>query len=227
MAQGLPGEVLIMATSILPHLKLAQGNRKEARRLAEECLQMVDAYPLPYIPLMVKANLTRFWMRIGDQDRIEDWLCNCGLTPNDPIRCVNEPEYITLAKALIWMGQTEDAIKLLARIHDLAHSQGRNGTRLHVLALQAMALQQSRDLDSALKALETSLRLAQPEGYVRIYVDEGKPMEELLELGRLRGIWDQTHLNSYVTRLMKAIQLDRARMEKPEESQEIPPLPNP
>ena len=204
-----------MATSILPHLKLAQGKREEALRLAEECLQRVEAYPLPYIPAMVKANLTRFWMRIGDQDRIEEWFHNCGMTPDDPIRCVNEVEYMTLAKVLIWMGRTGDALKVLARIHDLAHSQGRNGKRVRVLALQAMALKQSNDLDAALKALEISLKLAQPEGYVRLYVEEGEPMEELLRLGAAREIWHQTSLVSFVNRLLKAIQQDRAQLEGP------------
>jgi LuxR family maltose regulon positive regulatory protein len=213
MSQGLPGEVLIMATSILPHLKLAQGKREEALRLAEECLQRVEAYPLPYIPSMVKANLARLWMRLEDQDGIEAWFGNCGLTPDDPILCVNEAEYITLAKVLIWMGRTDDAIKVLARIHDLAHRQGRNGKLLHVLALQAMALKQSNNLDPALKALETSLRLGQSEGCIRPYVDEGKSMKELLQLGAERGIWHQTHLDSYVNRLLKAIQQDLAQLE--------------
>ena len=214
VAQDIPGEVLIMITSILPDLKLAQGKREEALRLADECLRRVEAYPLPYVPSMVKANLIRFWIRVGDQDRIEEWLCNCGLTPDDSIRCIHEAEYITLAKVLIWMGQTEDAIKVLARIDDLAHSQGRNGKRLQVLALQAVALKQSKALDPALKALETSLRLAQPEGYVRLYVEEGEPMEDLLQLGAARGIWQQTHLDSYVNRLLKAIQQDRAQLEE-------------
>jgi LuxR family maltose regulon positive regulatory protein len=211
MAQGLPGEVLIMGTSILPHLKLAQGKREEALRLAQECLQRVEAYPLPYIPAMVKANLARFWMRIEDWDRIEEWFSSCGLTPDDPIRCIHEAEYITLAKVLIWMGRTEEAIKVLVRIHDLASGQGRNGKLFHVLALQALAFKQSNDLDPALKALETSLRLAQSEGCIRPYVDEGKPMEELLQLGEARGIWHQSYLDGYVNRLLKAIQHDRAR----------------
>jgi LuxR family maltose regulon positive regulatory protein len=213
MTQGLPGEVLIMATSILPHLKLAQGKREEALRLAEECLQRVEAYPLPYIPSMVKANLARFWIRIEDQDRIDAWFGNCGLTPDDPILCVHEAEYITLAKVLMWMGRTEDAFKVLTRIHDLTRSQGRNGKRLHVLVLQAMALKQLKDLDLALKTLETSLRLAQSEGCIRPYVDEGISMKELLQLGAARGIWHQTQLTSYVNRLLKAIQQDQAQLE--------------
>jgi LuxR family maltose regulon positive regulatory protein len=215
MIQGLPGEVLIMGTSILPHLKLAQGKREEALQLAEECLQRVEAYPLPYIPAMVKANMARFWMRIEDRERIAEWFNSCGLTPNDPILCVHEPEYITLAKALIWMGRTEEAIRVLARILDLASSQGRNGKRLHVLALMAVALKQLKDLGLALKALETSLGLAQSEGCIRPYVDEGKPMEELLQLGAARGIWHQASLDGYVNRLLKAIQQDRAQLEKP------------
>jgi len=213
VAQDIPGEVLIMTTSILPHLKLAQGKREEALRLAEECLKQVETYPFPYIPAMVKANLIRFWIRVGDQDRIEEWFNNCGLTPGDPIRCVHEVEYIALAKVLIWQGRTEEALKVLAQLHDLAKSQGRNGKRLQVLALQAMALKQSKDLDPALNALETSLGLAQPEGHVRLYVEEGKPMEELLQLGAARGMWRQGHLDSYANRLLKAIQQDRSRLE--------------
>jgi ATP/maltotriose-dependent transcriptional regulator MalT len=67
MAQDIPGEMLIMSTSMLPYLKLAQGKREEALQLAEECLQRVEAYPLPYVPAMIKANLIRFWIRVAHQ----------------------------------------------------------------------------------------------------------------------------------------------------------------
>ena len=57
--------------------------------------------------------------------------------------------------------------------------------------------------------LAGSLRLAKPEGIIRPYVDEGKPMEELLQLGAARGMWHQTHLDGYVSRLLYAIQQDQ------------------
>jgi LuxR family maltose regulon positive regulatory protein len=210
VAQDIPGEVLIMTTSVLPHIKLAQGKREEALRLAEECLQRVETYPFPYVPAMVKANLVRFWIRVGDQDRITEWFNNCGLTTFDPIPCVHEMEYIALAKVLIYRGQSEEALQVLTRMHDLAQSQGRNGKLFYILALEALAFKQSKDLDRALKSLETSLMLAQSEGYIRPYIDEGKPMEELLQLGATRGIWHQTYLDGYVNRLLKAIHQDRA-----------------
>jgi LuxR family maltose regulon positive regulatory protein len=220
MAQDIPGEMLIMSTSLLPALQLAQGKREEAVRLAEECLQRIEAYSLPYIPAMVKANLVRFWMRVGDRDRIEEWLSNCGLTPGGPIRCVHEVEYIALAKVLMWQGRAAEAQKVLAQLHDLAQRQGRIGKLFYILALQALALKQSNDLDQALKALEASLKLAQSEGYMRPYVEEGRPMEELLQFGAERGIWHQAYLDGYANRLLKAIQQDRALLEGTAQPQE-------
>lgn len=213
VAQDIPGEMLIMITSILPHLKLAQGKREEAIRLAEECVQRVDAYPFPSMPAMVRAYLIRFWLRVGDRHHIEEWLHNCGLTPDDPFRCIQEVEYIALAKVLIWQGRTLEALKVLDRIHKLAESQKRYGKLSYVLALQAIALKQSNDLDGALKALEASLKLAQSEGYIRPYVDGGQPMDELLQLGTERGIWQQTSLDSFVNRLLQAIHEDQAQLE--------------
>ena len=126
---------------------------------------------------------------------------------------MHEVEYIALAKALIWEGRTAEGLKVLTQIHDRAQRQGRNGKLFHVLALQAMALKRSGDVDHALKALEDSLRLAQPEGYLRPYVEEGKPMEELLQMGAARGIWHRAYLDSFVNRLLKAIQQDQAQLE--------------
>jgi len=213
VAQGLPDEVLIMGISILPYLKLAQGKRAEALRLAEECLRRVEAYPLPYIPTLVRADLIRFWIRVGNRDRIEAWLETNGLTPDVPIRRVREVEYAARVKALIWQGRTEEALKILTQMVDLAQSQGRKGKLFYLLALQALAYQQSNEPDQALKALETSLKLAQPERYIRPYVEEGQPMEALLQLGAACGAWHLIHLDGYVSQLLHAIRQDRALLE--------------
>ncbi len=210
VAQGLPEEVLIMGISVLPYLKLAQGKRAEAVRLAEECLSRVEAYPLPYIPAMVRADLVRFWVRVGDGDRIEAWLASCGLALDGPIRRTREVEYTALAKALLWQGRAGEALALLARMHELAQSQGRKGRLSYLLALQALARHRSGDLDRALDALEASLVLAKPEGFVRPYVEEGLPMEMLLRLGDERGMWQRAHLDGYAVRLIQAIRLDQA-----------------
>jgi LuxR family maltose regulon positive regulatory protein len=62
-----------------------------------------------------------------------------------------------------------------------AEEGGRAGSVIEVLVLQALAHQRGGDVAAALESLEHALTLAEPEGYVRIFVDEGPPMAALLE----------------------------------------------
>ena len=61
-----------------------------------------------------------------------------------------------------------------------ARDGGRTGRLIEILTLQAVALQIHGQQDQALAALEHALSLAEPEGYVRIFVDEGIAMSQLL-----------------------------------------------
>jgi LuxR family maltose regulon positive regulatory protein len=68
---------------------------------------------------------------------------------------------------------------------------------IEILVLQALAYQKRGDMRAALVPLERALRLAEPEGYVRVFVDEGPPMAELLQAAAERGIapgYIQRHL---------------------------------
>jgi MalT-like TPR region len=67
------------------------------------------------------------------------------------------------------------ALGLLARLHDLAASQGRAGSVLEIRALQALGLAAAGDQQGALAALAEALALAGPESYVPVFVDEGVP----------------------------------------------------
>jgi len=68
--------------------------------------------------------------------------------------------------------------------------------------LQALALQARGEEEQALAALKRALLLAEPEGYVRTFVDEGAPLATLLRLGIERGLWSAPHLTAYVNRLL-------------------------
>jgi LuxR family transcriptional regulator, maltose regulon positive regulatory protein len=72
------------------------------------------------------------------------------------------------------------ALPLLERLHASAMAEGRTGSVIQVRALQALALATGADRDGALYALAEALALAWPEGYVRVFVDEGAPMASLL-----------------------------------------------
>jgi LuxR family maltose regulon positive regulatory protein len=73
--------------------------------------------------------------------------------------------------------------------------------------LQAIAYQGRRENNQAMETLRKSLMLASPEGYIRIYLDEGKSMANLLLYAVERGIWaDSPHLKEYLSILLQAFQ---------------------
>ena len=70
----------------------------------------------------------------------------------------------------------------------VAEEGERNGRVIEILILQALAFGAKNDVNSALGPLEHALRLAEPEGYVRIFVDEGPLMERLLKEALTKGL---------------------------------------
>lgn len=93
---------------------------------------------------------------------------------------------------------------LLTRLAEAAEAGGRNGRLIEILVLQALALQAQNNTAHALMALGKSLSLGEPEGYVRIFVDEGAALATLLKLGIEHGIWSDSQLIRYVNRLLEA-----------------------
>ena len=97
---------------------------------------------------------------------------------------------------------------MLTRLAEAAEAGGRNGRLIEILVLQALALQAQNNTAHALMALGKSLSLGEPEGYVRIFVDEGAALATLLKLGIEHGIWSDSQLIRYVNRLLEAFEIE-------------------
>ena len=69
---------------------------------------------------------------------------------------------------------------MLERLLKAAEAQKRTGSVIEILVAQALAHQVQGNLPLALASLERALTLAEPEGYLRLFVDEGEPMRLLL-----------------------------------------------
>jgi LuxR family maltose regulon positive regulatory protein len=139
-----------------------------------------DVQPIP----AMRARLSLIQGRV---DAARAWVREQGLTVDDELSYLHEFQHVTLARALLGEYSAErsepslsQARKLLERLLRAAEDGGRTGTVIEVLALQALAHQAGGDLGAALASLRRALALAEPEGYVRIFVDEGPPMASLL-----------------------------------------------
>jgi LuxR family transcriptional regulator, maltose regulon positive regulatory protein len=131
----------------------------------------------------VPAQRARLLLAQGDLAAAADWTRQRGLTPDDEPSYPREPEQLVLARVLLAQDRLDHALGLLERLEALAVKQQRTGSLIEIQALQALALAARGEEAAAVAALAEALRLAHPQGHVRVFADEGPPMGALL--GRL------------------------------------------
>jgi LuxR family maltose regulon positive regulatory protein len=143
----------------------------------------------------IAASRARVWVAQGRWGEALGWACDRGLSVEDDLGYLREFEHITLARALMARSRAErderdlrEATRFLDRLLHAAEAGDRTGSVIEILVLQALVHQTRGDLPGALVPLERALTLAEPEGYVRVLVDEGPPMAVLLEAAAQRGI---------------------------------------
>lgn len=108
------------------------------------------------------------------------WTRSRGLAVSDEVTYPGEYEYLTLARVRLAAENFAGVDELLERLLTAAEAQKRTGSVIEILLTRALVHQARNDLPQALAALERALAAAEPEGYVRILVDEGDAMRRLL-----------------------------------------------
>ncbi|NEQ47337.1 MAG: helix-turn-helix transcriptional regulator [Leptolyngbya sp. SIOISBB] len=191
--------------------KIEQGELDDALKLLEAAQQLYHRSPVPNL-CPIAALKTRVWLR---QDRLAEalgWVREQGLSIDDELSYLQEFAYITFARVLIAQyrrDQTDEtfqkAITLLTQLYSVAEAGGRSGSMIEILILQAITNEAQGNLSSALKFLERALTLAETEGYLRIFVNEGQPMAHLLYEALSREI---TPNSNYVQRVLTAFPLN-------------------
>ena len=168
-------------------LKTTQGDLDGALALLDEAERLYIRSPLPdFCP--ISAMKARIWVAQGRLTKALEWVREQGLSVDDDLSYLREFEHITLARVLIARYKNDriddfirKAVELLERLLKAAEEGGRMGSMIEILVLQALAHQAQGNIPPALVSLERALALAEPEGYVRIFVDEGKPMATVID----------------------------------------------
>jgi LuxR family maltose regulon positive regulatory protein len=143
----------------------------------------------------------RVWLAQGQLEAASQWVGERGLDADRDSPYARETEYITLARILIAQGRPSEATALLDRLLKAAETGGRTSKVIEILNLQALSFQAQDNTDQAIRRLEEALTLAEPEGFIRVFVDEGPPMARLLYEAATRGVAPE-----YVRRLLAAFQ---------------------
>ena len=194
-------------------LNETQGDLDGALALLDEAERLYIRSPLPdFCP--ISAMKARIWVAQGRLIEALEWVREQGLSPDDDLCYLREFEHITLARMLIAQyqndrmdGSIHAVMRLLDRLLQAAEEGGRMGSVIEILVLQALAHQAQGNITPALVPLERALTLAEPEGYVRIFVDEGKPMAELLT--RIEAKDGTLRVKEYILKLLSAFDMHK------------------
>jgi LuxR family maltose regulon positive regulatory protein len=136
----------------------------------------------------ISARVARVLARQGRLAEATAWARERGLSVDDELTYLREFEHVTLARVLLAQtgadpagGAAREAVALLDRLLRAAEDGQRMGSVMEILVLQALAHRASHANAAAMGCLERALALAEPEGYVRMFLDEGAPMVALLK----------------------------------------------
>lgn len=201
--------VAIQGYTAFAWLQQARGNAKAARSTLDALAQFARQRHF-VAPMQVQCAALRAQLDLiqGNLISAVHWMETCRYTLDDTnLLYPHEYAYLTLARVHIAQKMQasttfslQQVLHLLKRLLAEAESNGRQGSILEILKVRVLALAAQGDLGTALTTLEQLILLAEPEGYIRFFVDEGPVMQMLLRRMRCGGIhleYVKTILNAF------------------------------
>ena len=201
--------LLVDSTIALARLKQACGDGDGALQVLRDFeAQTHDAWDTPWHRAQLAACRARLWLAQGQRALASQWAQDYAArleadAPNLRPLVKYAFAHTTLARVRLAEGRPQEAAQLLTRLLAVAEAGGWSGDVIEILMLQALAQQAQGASTQALTTLGRALALAEPEGYVRLFVDEGAPMAALLAQSAARRA-PSDPLLIYIEHLLRA-----------------------
>ena len=196
----------------MAQVRQAEGDLDGALELLAEAERLYVGDFFPNVR-PIAAMKARVWIGQGRLGEATGWARERGISAGDDLTYLREFEHITFARLLLAQGTRDrtgtaldEAIALLERLLAAAEAGGRTGTAIEILVVLALVLHARDDVADAVAALQRALALAEPEGYVRVFIDEGPPLATILKLAAR-----QPDASRYARRLLAAIAAPEGR----------------
>jgi LuxR family maltose regulon positive regulatory protein len=198
-------DFLVLSYANAARVLMAFGELREAQLLINNA-KLLAARISPWLEACVSAAEARLLLAEGNNRATRQWLQIHQPITDEPLRYNMMEFYIAFVRVLIATGGCNnipgylvEANNLLERLQALSDELGAIGYVIETQILQTMASLSEDKTKSALFHLKHALSLAEPEGYVRIFVDESEPMAAMLRQAAAAGIFPE-----YIGRLLKA-----------------------
>lgn len=197
------------------HKCIAQARWEESQGHLDAALEWLEEAKRAYVRTLmpnthpVEALKARIYLKQGRLSKAQNWVQEHGLDVDADLSYLREFELITLARVLLAEyqgshieGTVRGALHLLDRLLAAAEEGKRIGSAIEISIVQALTHHACGHRTKALGSLKRALILAKPEGYLHIFVDEGKAMTELLT--SLSESHEDEGLKEYIRKLLSA-----------------------
>lgn len=190
---------LMVASVVLARVYQALGESAQAHETMGRVATIAQKNDLKRTFSHWASFRARMYLAQGDLIAAAQWAHEIEPTIRGELNPSLEFKHITLAQVYLAQQRLDEAQALLERLRPAAHAAGRMGRVLEIYLLQALVADAQGHQEESLTALERALSLAEPEGYIRTFVDLGPPMADLLREAQIRAIRP-----AYVARLLAA-----------------------
>jgi LuxR family maltose regulon positive regulatory protein len=172
---------LVLGLAFLARLRTYQGDAANAIAATQEITSLMRKFGVPRMELLAAAIHARIGLYMKQPQSATQWEQEYRAVRDES---PHEFQDLTLARVLLATGRLEEIPSILKPLLEKAEAAGRMQTCIEAMLLLGLFHHAKKDSQSAVDWLEKSLRLATPEGFVRIFLDEGKPLLDLLPKAR-------------------------------------------
>jgi LuxR family maltose regulon positive regulatory protein len=173
-------DILMPAYEVLVRVCIARRDLAGAEHAVHEMEQVNKHTGIPLFRPWVENLQIQLWLAQGHLRRAENWAEQTPSYREEAHLYSRESASLALVRVFLAQQQYAPALQLLASLRSAAEHVARVGSIIAILALQVVALQASGAWQEALDVLLDLLAVAEPEGYVRVFLDAGEPMEQAL-----------------------------------------------
>jgi len=193
----------------LARLERIYSHPDEMQAAFQAAEQLVNGYDLaPRYSIWVMSVLARLLINQGDLERASHLVKKTGIDVDSSageteIPYLLEPMYLILSHLFLAQRKYNHALELSQSLLHQAEAGNRIGRVIEILILQALAYHGKNDMEQALAILDRAIMLAQPEGFVRVFLDEGEPMVKLFYQAKVHQVG-----GSYLSELLSNLSTD-------------------
>jgi LuxR family maltose regulon positive regulatory protein len=183
-------ETLLPGYAGLARARAAQGDWEGAFAALDELAEYGLNKPQAVNPV-VELTRAKLWVAQGKVDAAQRWLHAVGIEKDGEINFYNQENFILLARILVVQKEWDQAAELLDRVLKVTEAGNRRGSLIELLILKTLIHHGQGNQDQAVESLGRALAIAEPEGYKRLFLDEGEPMEALLHRASTQHISEE------------------------------------